>query len=329
MLDQRRFQSSVGYSALLHIGVVMVFFIGLPWLIDAPYQSVPILTVEVVDDVLRTNLDEGLPGKPEDAPQDEVNRQSESNVAPVAASAPPPPPPPDRPDEAESEAVTDDAVALNLDGAAAETPPPQAKPQETAQKAVAPPPAKPAEPRQAPPPPESQDNISSLVQNEQNVSDKTPELGNALQNLLDEAQSVAREDEEEKNDELDEILDDVVRQNVGQAVNVERDDGALGADIITRLRSKIGQCWNPPSAIAGARTLIVDIIVGLDARGEVVSVRAKDAVRYASDEAFKLAAQAAERAFRECSPLIPPLAPEAYEEWKVLQFRFDPRGFLT
>ena len=326
MLDQRRFQSSVGYSALLHIGVVGMFFAGLPWLIDAPYQSVQILTVEVVDDVLRTNLDEGLPGEPEDAPQDEANRQSESNVTPVAASAPPPPA---RPTEAESETDTADAVVLNLDRAAAETPPPKAKPQETAKKAIAPPPPKPAEPRQAPPP-EPQDNISSLVQNEQNVLDKAPAVGSQLNNLLDEAQNLARVDEEEKKDELDEILDDVVRQNVGQAVNVEkRDDGSLGADIITRLKAKIGKCWNPPSAIASARTLIVDIIVGLDASGEVVSVRARDAVRYASDDAFRLAAQAAERAFRECSPLIPPLTPEAYEEWKTLHFRFDPRRFLT
>lgn len=328
MLDQRRFQSSVGYSALLHVGVVAVFFVGVPWLIDAPYQAVPILTVEVVDDVLRTNLDEGLPGKPEDEPQDEVNRQNESNVAPAAASAPPPPP--DRPAESESEADASDAVALNLDGAAAETPPPKAKPQETkTPQAVAPPRAKPREPRQAPPQP-PQDNVSSLVQNEQNTSDKPLELGIQLNNLLDEAQSLANAEEDTKKDEIDDILDDVLRQNVGQAVNVDkRDDGPLGADIITRLRAKIGRCWNPPSAIAGAPTLIVDIIVGLDARGEVVSVRIKDAVRYASDDAFKLAAEAAERAFRECSPLIPPLVPEDYEKWKSLQFRFDPRGFLT
>ena len=326
MLDQRRFQSSVGYSALLHVGVVAAFFVGVPWLIDAPYQSVPILTVEVVDDVLRTNLDEGLPGKPEDEPQDEVNRQSESDVAPAAASAPPPPEPPDRPAESESEAEASDAVALNLEGAVAETPPPKTEAEETnTPKAVAPPPTKPAEPRQPP-----QDNISSLVQNEQNTADKTPELGLQVNNLLDEAQRLANADEEEEKDEIDEILDDVLRQNTGQAVNVDkRDDGPLGADIITRLRAKIGKCWNPPSAIAGASTLIVDIIVGLDASGEVVSVRAKDAAKYATDDAFKLAAQAAERAFHECSPLIPPLAPEDYEKWQTLQFRFDPRGFLT
>ena len=52
-------------------------------------------------------------------------------------------------------------------------------------------------------------------------------------------------------------------------------------------------------------------------------------LRICTDDAFKLAAQAAERAFHECSPLIPPLAPEDYAKWKSLQFRFDPRGFLT
>ena len=325
MLDQRRFQSSVGYSALLHVGVVAAFFVGVPWLIDAPYQSVPILTVEVVDDVLRTNLDEGLPGKPEDARQDEVNRQNESNVAPAAASAPPPPSP-DRPAESESEAEASDAVALNLDGAVAETPPPKTEAEETnTPKAVAPPPTKPAEPRQPP-----QDNISSLVQNEQNTADKTPELGLQVNNLLDEAQRLANADEEEEKDEIDEILDDVLRQNIGQAVNVDkRDDGPLGADITTRLISKIGKCWNPPSAVAEARTLIINITVYLNESGDVSKVEIKDAVSYSTNDAFRKAADAVERAFHKCSPLIPPLSPETYEEWKVLKFRFDPRGFLT
>jgi hypothetical protein len=107
------------------------------------------------------------------------------------------------------------------------------------------------------------------------------------------------------------------------------DDEPLGADVITRLKSHIQQCWNPPSVIEGASSLVVDITVELNKDGEVIKVRIMDMLRYNTDDPFRLAANAAERAFQQCSPLIPPLSPEDYEKWKTLNFRFDPRGFLN
>jgi hypothetical protein len=137
-------------------------------------------------------------------------------------------------------------------------------------------------------------------------------------------------DDSKNQQNLADLLDDTVRDNAGQAINTQkRDDGRLGADVITRLKSHIQPCWNPPSAIEGASSLIVDIIVELNEDGEVIKVRIKDILRYNADDAFRLAANAAERAFQQCSPLIPPLSPEDYEKWKTLNFRFDPRGFLT
>ncbi len=138
------------------------------------------------------------------------------------------------------------------------------------------------------------------------------------------------QDDTKSNQNLSDLLDETLRDNAGQALNTNNNsDGALGADIVTLLKAAIQPCWNPPSAIEGASTLIVDIIVDFNEDGEVIRVKFKDTFRYTSDERFRLAANAAERAFKECSPFIPPLPPEQFEKWMTLPFRFNPSGFLT
>lgn len=364
MLRAPRFLSSLGFSTLLHLAVTVMFIVGFPWFAKPPHNIIPTLTAEIVDDVPRTNLDEGLPGQTKDKSADDEANQDDSKVTPAAAaaSAPPPPPPPPAPPQKQAEAkpdpvevplpkeTSDDAIALNLEQKEQDIPPPKPKADEanaTPKSAPAPlPKAKPKETKrvEAPPPAtKPEDETASYLKNDQNTAKTDAELGIQLQNLLDEAQrSTQPEDDEkkvEKKDDPDDsksqqnladLLDNTVRDQVGQAINTQdRDDGKLGADTITRLKSHIQPCWNPPSAIEGASSLIVDIIVELNEDGEVIKVRFKDVLRYSSDEAFRLAANAVERAFRQCSPLIPPLSPEEYEKWKSLNFRFDPRGFLT
>ena len=363
MLRTPRFLSSLGFSTLLHLGVTVMFIVGLPWFAKPPYDIIPTLTVEIVDDVPITNLDEGLPGQTKNNSADDEVSQDDSKVTPAAAAAstPPPPPPPPSPPQKQAEAKPDpvdtplpkddapDAIALNLEEKEQDIPPPKAKADETdAQPKSVPAPLPKAKPKETkrvetpPPAKKPEDETASYLKNDQNKAKTDAELGIQLQNLLDDAQrSTQPEDDEkkvEKKDDPDDsknqqnladLLDDTVRDNAGQAINTQnRDDGKLGADVITRLKSHIQPCWNPPSAIEGASSLIVDIIVELNEDGEVIKVRIKDVVRYSTDEAFRLAANAAERAFQQCSPLIPPLSPEDYEKWKTLNFRFDPRGFL-
>lgn len=364
MLRAPRFLSSLGFSALLHLTVTVMFVVGFPWFAKPPHDIIPTLTAEIVDDVPITNLDEGLPGQTKDNSADDEVSQDDSKATPAAASAstPPPPPPPPSPPQKPAEATPDpvdvplpkddapDAIALNLEEKEQDTPPPKAKADEadaTPKSAPAPlPKAKPKETKRAETPPPAkkpEDETASYLKNDQNTAKTDAELGIQLQNLLDDAQRTTQPEDDEKKVEkkddpddsknqqvLADLLDDTVRDNAGQAINTQnRDDGKLGADTITRLKSHIQPCWNPPSAIEGASSLIVDIIVELNEDGEVIKVRIEDVLRYSTDEAFRLAANAAERAFKQCSPLIPPLSPEDYEKWKSLKFRFDPRGFLT
>jgi hypothetical protein len=342
-----------------------MFVVGFPWFAKPPHDIIPTLTAEIVDDVPITNLDEGLPGQTKDNSADDEVNQDDSKATPAAASAsapPPPPPPPPSPPQKQADAKpepvdaplpkdnTPDAVALNLEEQEQDVPPPKPKADETkaqSQSAPAPlPKAKPKETKRAEGPTPAKkpdDETANYLKNDQNTAKTDAELGIQLQNLLDEAQRPTQPEDDEKKVEkkddpddsknqqnLADLLDDTVRDNAGQAINTQkRDDGRLGADVITRLKSHIQPCWNPPSAIEGASSLIVDIIVELNEDGEVIKVRIKDILRYNADDAFRLAANAAERAFQQCSPLIPPLSPEDYEKWKTLNFRFDPRGFLT
>src|SRR6056300_740551 len=310
MLRTPRFLSSLGFSTLLHLGVTVMFIVGLPWFAKPPYDIIPTLTAEIVDDVPITNLDEGLPGQTKNNSADDEVSQDDSKVTPAAAAAstPPPPPPPPSPPQKQAEAKPDpvdtplpkddapDAIALNLEEKEQDIPPPKAKADETdAQPKSVPAPLPKAKPKETKrvetpsPAKKPEDETASYLKNDQNKAKTDAELGIQLQNLLDD------------------LLDDTVRDNAGQAINTQnRDDGKLGADVITRLKSHIQPCWNPPSAIEGASSLIVDIIVELNEDGEVIKVRIKDVVRYSTDEAFRLAANAAERAFQQCSPLIPP-----------------------
>lgn len=369
MREAVHFRSSFFYSALLHISVSAIFVGTLPFFSKSPLDQIPTLTAEIVDIVPVTNLDEGLPGQTKDnSAKDEVNQQVSDNTPPPAAAAPAPPqpptPPPPKP-EAEQpkkpepvevplpeDQPKDEAVALNVTPEDEDVPPPQPKvaPQESnvAPAPVPPPKAKPKETKVVEAPPKKQpkvntDDIASYLTNDQNKSSSQNEIGLQVQNLIDDAQRQQKpEDQDEKNKKQDEpedtktnqqladLLNETLRDNAGQALNTNnKSDGPLGADIVTLLKAAIQPCWNPPSTIEGANALIVDIIVDFNEDGEVIRVKFVDEARYTADKKFELAANAVERAFKECSPLIPPLPPEQYEKWKTLPFRFDPGGFLT
>ncbi|MDD4615708.1 MAG: hypothetical protein PHW76_01115 [Alphaproteobacteria bacterium] len=94
------------------------------------------------------------------------------------------------------------------------------------------------------------------------------------------------------------------------------------------LRRQIEQCWNPPVGARNAEQLIVEVVIDVNADRTVANADIVDKGRYASDPFFRAAADAAMRALRNprCSPLE--LAPEKYEQWKRINFTFDPRDML-
>jgi hypothetical protein len=74
--------------------------------------------------------------------------------------------------------------------------------------------------------------------------------------------------------------------------------------------------------------LIVEVLIDVNQDRTVANADIVDKARYASDSFFRAAADAAVRAVRNprCSPLILPA--DKYDQWKRIDFTFDPRDML-
>jgi len=173
--------------------------------------------------------------------------------------------------------------------------------------------------------------VNKLARQNKLAKQRNDALTGVMQNLAkaravnDDAEKKLREQERKKaaeklNDSLSAAAGDVLKAPDKLAV------GPLGLSDIDRLRAHLSKCWDPPIGAAGSDTLIVDIIVSLDRDGRVLSAKVDNKLRFNTDRIFKVAAEEAIRATRECSPL--PLPPEKYEQWKSFIFVFDPR-FLS
>ncbi len=93
------------------------------------------------------------------------------------------------------------------------------------------------------------------------------------------------------------------------------------------LRRQIEQCWNPPVGARDAQNLIVEIHIDVNPDRTVQHAEVVDQSRM-NDPYFRAAAESALRAVYNphCSPLLLPA--DKYEQWKVIEFNFDPRDML-
>ena len=325
--------SAVAKSLIFHVLVVAGFVVTMPLLSRDIAPEQPILTVEIVNTVPETNLDEGVEGKSEPKPQPK----------PVAEDkAPPPPPPPPPPPAPQPEPEPQPSVAEEV-AEAVPVPVPEPKPEKapkpkakkTPPKPVAAPPKRPIQ--KSPEYKKRQEQQAQLTSKLKDLTErqktlrkqkeeedrKKKEAEAKLTKLLEQQQKKKDEADQAERQETEEKMADLI----GQALNTPRKkSGKLGISDRDRLRSHLAVCWTPPPGAAGADTLIVDIIVRLDKRAEVKDVEIEDKTRVQSDATFKAAARAAQRAIFDCSPL--PLPLDQYEVWKELQFAFDPR-FIT
>jgi len=94
------------------------------------------------------------------------------------------------------------------------------------------------------------------------------------------------------------------------------------------LRRQVEQCWNPPIGARDAEKLVVEVTIIMNTDRTVQSAEVVDKIRMASDPYFRAAGEAALRALYnpKCSPLLLPA--DKYEQWKTIDFTFDPRDML-
>ncbi|MEL0142906.1 MAG: cell envelope integrity protein TolA [Alphaproteobacteria bacterium] len=319
-MNPRSFYISIG----LHLGVVLLAIVGLPSLNRPLPEDQPLVTLEMVQTVPTTNVNEG----------GEVNTaKEEQQAAERKQPAPPPPPPkpapsvPDTPSKPTPRAPDPTAEIIpekpqNKPKLAEAQPPapPKSKPQQSAAEKM------PTKLPKAPP-----KRANKMAQQNELAKKRTDALTGVMQNLA-KAKAVNEDAEKKRREQERKIaadkLNDSVSAAAGDVLKAPEKPviGPLGLSDIDRLRAHLSKCWDPPIGAAGSDTLIVDIIVSLDRDGRVLSAKVDNKLRFNTDRIFKVAAEEAIRATRECSPL--PLPPEKYEQWKSFVFVFDPR-FLS
>ena len=320
-MNPRSFYISIG----LHLGIVALAVVGLPSLNRPLPEDQPLVMMEIVQTVPQTNVNEGS----------EVSTAKQEQQAAQRKTPPPPPPPPPKP--APAAPKTPAKPTPKAADPAAEIIPEkiQEKPKPAEAQPPVPPKPKPVQaaaqkiPKKLPKSPPKR--VNKLARQNKLAKQRTNALTGVMQNLAkakavnDDAEKRRREQERKKaseklNNSLSAAAGDVLKAPDKPAV------GPLGLSDIDRLRAHLSKCWDPPIGAAGSDTLIVDIIVSLDRGGRVLSAKVDNNLRFNTDRIFKVAAEEAIRATRECSPL--PLPPEKYEQWKSFIFVFDPR-FLT
>ena len=320
-MNPRSFFISIG----LHLGIVVLALVGLPSLNRPLPEDQPLVMMEIVQTVPQTNVNEGS----------EVSTAKQEQQAAQRKIPPPPPPPPPKPAPAAPKTPAK-PTRKAVDPAAEIIPEKiQEKPKPAEAQPPVPPKPKPTQtvaqkmPTKLPKSPPKR--VNKLARQNELAKQRTDALTGVMQNLAkakavsDDAEKKRREQKRKKaseklNESLSAAAGDVLKAPGKPVV------GPLGLSDIDRLRAHLSKCWDPPIGAAGSDTLIVDIIVSLDRDGRVLSAKVDNNLRFNTDRIFKVAAEEAIRATRECSPL--PLPPEKYEQWKSFIFVFDPR-FLS
>lgn len=216
--------------------------------------------------------------------------------------APEPPKPQPKPEEAQQ--PTPPQPAPQPPTPPAPKPPEPAKPQEQAESLKAAP--KPQEKPKPPEPPKPQQNAS---------------FDKLLKNLEAKKQPVTPPTTESKPD-----AKQVTTPAASPAASVSDRLSITEEDL---LRRQISNCWNPPIGARDAHNLVVEVVIDVNPDKTARGAEIVDKMRYNTDSFFRAAADAAVRAVLnnpKCTPLA--LPDGKYEQWKRIDFTFDPRDLI-
>lgn len=136
-----------------------------------------------------------------------------------------------------------------------------------------------------------------------------------------------------ESDALLKNLEDLVKKNdkkekVDKTTKGPSEVGApLSLSVKDSIKKQIESCWNPPAGNKDAGKLQILLNISFNRDGSVANVKIIDTIKYASDELYKVAADAAVRAVYKSSPLQD-LPVDQYNIWKNLELNFDPSSLI-
>lgn len=295
-------KTPVVVSVLLHVFIVVIGTLGLPYLSVKKEPMEMAITVEIAEladvsqtDVLAPPKEEKEPDKPPEPPPP-VEKKTYSKPEPAPEEEP------------EPEIVQKQPEAEEI--------PEPPKPEEEKPKEE-PKPKKPApKPKNKPKPPAPKKPKEEVKKPEEK---KEPEedINSLLTSLVSEENKQTSPKTEEPSKTESSQTSQIARVT-GKLTRSEQDD----------LNRGVEPCWNVNAGGKYAENLVVSLEVSISPEMSVIDVRVLDQGRYSSDTAFRAAADAARRALLNprCSQLR--LPPEKYNEWKVFTYNFDPSQML-
>jgi outer membrane biosynthesis protein TonB len=328
-MDRRSLIISVG----LHVSIAVLAWIGLPSLKrDLPPEQ-PIVVMEIVQSVPTTNLIEG----------DKIKTAKQEQIAARTKKPPPPPPPLPAPPKARPPAPKP-SMAKPMPKAPdpkAEILPQKVAPKPKLKPKIVQPPAtskpkvqqtaKQRVPRRVPQSPPKR--VNELAQKKALQKQRTEALSGVMQNLV-KAKAVAEDAEmkrrEKERREAAEKLTNNLTVAAGNAIRALKKPtvGPIGLSEKAIVEQHVSKFWSPPAGLSNDGGLIVDIILSIDAKGNVLLAEVDESYSSTSSKRRRIMVEEAIRTIYKASPL--PLPLEKAELWvgKETIFNFDPSKFV-
>jgi outer membrane biosynthesis protein TonB len=304
-------------SALLHVLVVVVVFVGFPELFDRKPPEMPI-AVEVV------TLDE-TPQQKEPQRKPEPPKPDPKPEPPKPAKREPPPAPPPTP--------TPPQEALKIpapEPMPVEKPKPVPKPEAKPTPPPEPVPVPEAKPKPPPKPPqkaaEPEKKVAAVEPQE-----PAPKPKRKPAPPPDEFQSLLKNLAKQKR-EADKTPEKPAAKPVQQAAQPQRSalqTRMAAASLAQSLMRQVSPCWSVPAGARDAADMNVAVRIRLNPDGTLgAPPKIEDSARMGRDASFRVLAESAVRALQhpKCTPLKLPY--DQYDMWREITFVFDPREAL-
>ena len=349
-------------SVIMHCFVAVLAIVGLPSLKRDLPEDMPLVVMEIVQTVPKTNLIEGNrpstakeekeptirkkqpapPPKPpavKPAPEPELLPKTKAKPAPEPEQKPKKPSPaaeviPEKPTVKPKLSKVQAVQASKSKQHALPKTLPKQKPERKNLKMpktnLTPPKAALKKQRTTKPTQtlKAQDNLAARVNKLVKEEQKRKKAATGvLQNLAKVKNQVEEAERRRKEQERKQASDELNKTLTAAAGNAQRApqpprNMKIGVDVIDRLRMHLREYWSPPPGAAGNDSLIVDIIVVIDSESNVLKTEIKDRLRMSLDKYFKASALAAQRAMVDSSPL--PIPHNSNGQQREFIFEFDP-----
>jgi chemotaxis protein histidine kinase CheA len=160
--------------------------------------------------------------------------------------------------------------------------------------------------------------------------EKKESIDDLFEDLAEDKPAKPEEIEEKKPDPIK--VEEPVKQEKPAPKTVEKgltdeEERELGSLISKVVRGQVTQCWSIPIGAKNVENTTVALYIKLDVKGYAKKVNIIDESRYYSDNNYRVLADSAVWAIKECSP-FQGLPEDKHEFWKEIQLTFDPSSVL-